>query len=88
MKESSADERQKLLDQFLNDLSSGAGAVFYDEDDLIEMYDYASDLGNNYARFEILMCGARLYPSSVPLAERKAFYLYQEGYLEAAKSAL
>lgn len=88
MKENSADDRQQLLEQFLNELSSGAGTVFYDEDDLIEMYDYASDIGNDYARFEILMCGARLYPSSVPLAERKAFYLYQEGYLDAAKTAM
>ncbi|MDE6049439.1 MAG: hypothetical protein K2G09_07085, partial [Paramuribaculum sp.] len=29
-----------------------------------------------------------LYPSSVPLAERKAFYLYREGYIEAAAEAM
>lgn len=88
MKDNSADDRQQLLEQFLKELSSGADAVFYDEDDLIEIYDYATDTGDDFARFEILMCGARLYPTSVPLAERKAFYLYLEGYLDAARRAM
>ncbi|MDE5745755.1 MAG: hypothetical protein K2H84_08915 [Paramuribaculum sp.] len=88
MKENPSDDRQQLLEQFVKEISSGTGAVFYDEDDLIELYDYASDIGNDFVRFEVLMCGSRLYPSSVPLAERKAFYLYREGYLDAAAEAM
>ncbi len=88
MSDNNTDERQQLLERFIKEISSGVASVFYDEDELIELYDYASDIGNDYVRFEVLMCGSRLYPSSVALGERKAFFFYMEDNEEAAKSAL
>lgn len=88
MNENSADDRQLLLEQFLRDISSGSSAVFYEEDDLLEIYDYASDIGDGYAKFEALLCGLRLYPASVRLGERKVLFLISKGDTEAAKAAL
>lgn len=88
MSDNNTDDRQELLERFIKEISSGTGSVFYDEDELIELYDYASDIGNDYVRFEVLMCGSRLYPSSVALGERKAFFFYMEDNEEAARAAL
>lgn len=80
------DSRHALYDRFVLDLDSSNGQ-FYDEDDLVEIYDYAGDIGDRRVALEVLIVGARLYPSSVPLAERKAiFYMtYDE---EGARKAI
>ena len=87
MQPDNTNERQKLLDRFLTEIQAG-GQPFFDEDDLIEIYDYANDLGDEYAQLEIINCASRLYPTSVPLAERKAYYYYDLGNDEAARTAL
>ena len=69
--------RQKLA---LNDNAS----LYFDEIDLIEIYDYASDNDDQYIKLESLMCGARLFPNSEPLAVRRAYYYYSNGDNAAA----
>lgn len=76
----SSSEQFDLYDQFrqklaLNDKSS----LYFDEMDLIEIYDYANDNDDQYIKLETLLCGARLYPDSEPLAVRRAYYHYSNG---------
>lgn len=80
------DTRRVLYDKFVEDLAQRQHP-FYDEDDLVELYDYAGDIGDRRVALEVLMAAARLYPDSVAMAERKAiFYMtYDE---DGAKRAI
>ena len=68
---------EELAARFRADLARPVGERFYSEDDLIDIFDYAGDMADDYLRMEALLLGARLYPDSVELTERRAiFYLY------------
>jgi len=68
---------EELTRRFRADLARPVGERFYSEDDLIDIFDYAGDIADDYLRMEALLLGARLYPDSVELTERRAiFYLY------------
>ena len=47
----------------------------YEEPDLIEIFDVAGDYNDYYVQSEVLMLGARLYPESSELLQRRG-YLY------------
>ena len=64
--------RDELYRRFLKSLKEPASERFFDEDELVEVFDYAGDIANDYARYEALFIGARLYPDSQALAERRA----------------
>lgn len=67
------DRRNELCSRFRRSLTAGADSTqYFDEDDLVEIFDYAGDLNDDYLRFEALLCGARYYPDSVALRERRA----------------
>lgn len=87
MAEDSEDDRKQLLDRFLAEIAQGSGNAFFDEDDLVEMYDYASDTNDDYARMELLLCASRLYPTSEAMGERKAYFYYELGNDAAARAA-
>lgn len=72
MSENNDDRRNELCTRFRESLTDGSASQYFDEDDLIEIFDYAGDLNDDYLRFEVLLCGARYYPDSVPLRERRA----------------
>ncbi len=81
------DSRRELYDRFRSELATNRSSLYFDEEELVELYDYASDLRDRYTALEVLFCGERLYPSSVALAERKVlFYLAIDD--EAAVAAL
>lgn len=68
-------ERQDLLDRFAKSLTaSNTEDYFFDEDDLVEIFDFAGDMGNDYLRAEALMRGARYYPDSQALRQRRALF--------------
>lgn len=69
--------RQELYERFRKSLTKPIAERFFDEDELVELYDYAGDLNDDYVQMEALFCGARLYPESVALAERRAL-LYMD----------
>lgn len=77
--------REELYRNFLKSLKEPATDRFFDEDELVEIFDYAGDLADDYARAEVLFLGARLYPESAPLKERRAL-LYLD--LEDAEKEL
>lgn len=64
--------REELYRRFLKSLKEPASERFFDEDELVEVFDYAGDIADEYARYEALFVGARLYPDSQALAERRA----------------
>lgn len=68
--------REELYKRFKESLSHPVSQRYFDEDELIDLYDYAGDLHDDYVQLEILLCGARLYPESHGLSERRLlFYL-------------
>lgn len=77
--------REELYQNFLKSLKEPATERFFDEDELVEIFDYAGDIADDYARAEVLFCGARLYPESAPLKERRALLYFD---LEDAEKEL
>lgn len=66
--------REEALARFRESLSKPLSERYFDEDELIDFFDYAGDLNDDYLRFEVLQCAARFYPDSEPLLQRKAIY--------------
>ena len=64
--------REELYERFKASLKRPVADRYFDEDELVEIYDYAGDLSDDYVQLEVLFCGARLYPASASLAERRA----------------
>ena len=71
-------ERETLLARFKESLTQPAADRYFDEDELVAVFDYAGDRNDDFIRTEVLLCGARLYPDSEALADRKALY-YLDG---------
>lgn len=72
-----AENRDELLDRFRTSLSLPMAERYFDEDDLIEIFDYAGDLNDDYLRIEALLCGARFYPDSEELLVRRGIFFSQ-----------
>ena len=83
-------ENNRLIERFKNALQGSQADSWFDEDELIDIFDYAGDCGNDYLRAEALMWAARYFPDSVTLNERRAvFYadlLGDEAVREHARS--
>ena len=54
------DRRQELCARFRKSLTKPVGERFFDEDELIDLFDFAGDMADDYLKMEVLMCGARL----------------------------
>lgn len=68
-------ENQELLERFEKALQAGKDSGdWFDEDELLTIFDYAGDNGNDYIRAEALMWAARYFPDSEPLRERRAVF--------------
>lgn len=88
MEDNQQDDRIDLYRRFLDEIANSPQTVYFDENELIDIYDAASDANDDFARMEVLLCGARLFPDSVELAERKAYLYYDIGNHEAAKNVI
>ncbi|MCM1137879.1 MAG: hypothetical protein NC453_04765 [Muribaculum sp.] len=79
------DDRQDLYNEFESEVvKHGNQEAFFDENDLIEIYDYASDLDNSIVKMEVLIYGAIHYPKSEALATRRAWFYSSFGDFETA----
>lgn len=79
------DSRQSLFDEFESEIVKAANPeAFFDETDLVEIFDYASDLDNYIVKMEVLLYGARHYPDSQALATRRAWFYSSFGEMDAA----
>ncbi len=80
MSDTNNDRRNELCSRFRQSLTDGSqSSQYFDEDDLIEIFDYAGDLNDDYLRMEALLCGARYYPDSIALKQRRALLYYTFG---------
>lgn len=80
MTDNTNDRRNELCSRFRQSLTGDASSTqYFDEDELIEIFDYAGDLNDDYLRMEVLLCGARYYPDSAPLRQRRALLYYTFG---------
>lgn len=66
---------RELYERFLAGVRDNNNSEFYEEDELLDIYDYAQDEGDDMVQLYVLLAGARLYPDSDFLDERKAFFL-------------
>lgn len=66
---------RELYERFLDDVMNNNNSEFYEEDELLDIYDYAQDEGDDMVQLYVLLAGARLYPDSTFLDERKACML-------------
>lgn len=74
-----SNEREQLYQNFKKSLAKPITERFFDESELVDIFDYAGDIEDDYVRLEVLIVAARLYPDSSMLADRHAlFYLDQE----------
>lgn len=61
---------------------------YYDEDELIDIFDYASDIADDAVRAEVILMAQRLCPDSRDLAERKAMLYWSMGNDKAAAKVM
>ena len=74
------DERYELYQRFKQELESQSPEdMFYDEKELVEIFDIAGDYDDDYVRMEVLLLGFRLYPSSDDLTVRRSYLYYDMG---------
>lgn len=68
--------REEIYQRFKQSLTQPINQRYFDEDELVDIFDYAGDIQDDYVQLEVLLCGARLYPESLGLSERRLlFYL-------------
>ena len=75
MSEDIEDKMQQIYEQFRSDLASGTADLYYDEMELLDVFDYAGDVHDDYIRTETLLLAARLFPNSDEFAKRRAIFL-------------
>ena len=68
------DEREKLYDKFV--ASGGNPSIFFDEIDLVDIFDFATDCSDDGTRIKVIILAERMYPESVELNERRALLFY------------
>lgn len=83
------DERYELYQRFRQELASQSSAdMFYDEKELVEIFDIAGDYDDDYVRTEALLLGYRLYPDSEDLYVRRSYLYYDMGIDEGVSRML
>ncbi len=76
-------DRRDLYEEFESEVvKRGNTEAFFDENDLVEIFDYASDYDNYIVKMEVLLYGAVHYPKSEALATRRAWLYYSFGDVE------
>lgn len=71
----SDNRRDDVLNRFKEALKEPLYRRFFDEDELVEVFDYATDEDDAYLQSEALLTGARLFPENEELEKRRAeFY--------------
>ncbi|MDE6542081.1 MAG: hypothetical protein K2L74_08715 [Muribaculaceae bacterium] len=72
--------RNEIVERFRESLKKPVSERYFDEDELVDIFDFAGDMSDDYIKMEVLLCGARLYPDSALLKERRAiFYSFLGG---------
>lgn len=77
--EQAADKMRLLYEQFKQQLAKQSGLTYYDESELVDIFDYAGDVHDNYVRLEVIILGRRLFADSMDLLKRHAVLLADMG---------
>lgn len=85
MNDQTGDELYELYARFKQELNEGNLNEFYDAEELIAIFDKASDLEDDYVRMEVLLRGQQYHPGNEELRVRRGF-LYLD--LEIEEGAL
>lgn len=85
MDESIDYEREDLIDGFRRYLHDPDHKDFFDHSDIVEIFDYAGDMGDDYIRVEALLYAARYFPDSKEMEQRRLVY-YSETSPRAANA--
>lgn len=81
--------REDLYQVFKNAVTTPSSeAPFFDEGDLVDIFDYAGDKNDDAVRTEVIAMSSRLYPDSEPLKVRKALYYYYIEHEDMARALL
>lgn len=64
-----------LYKRFKAELSTDPESMYFEEDELLDVFDYAGDISDNYVRLSALFLGNRLYPESEALRARMGVVL-------------
>lgn len=75
MEQHAEDRMGRLYEQFRRQLSNQSETVYYDEQELVDIFDYAGDVRDDYVRLEVILLGNRLFPDSADLMKRRAVLL-------------
>lgn len=74
MEDHNSNPADELRERFRSELGLPPAQRYYSEDELIDIFDNSGDAGDDYLRTEALLLGARLYPDSQALLERRAIF--------------
>lgn len=74
MRDPNENPNEKLARRFKADLRRPISERYYSEDELISIFDFGGDNADDYLRTEALLLGARLYPDSQELLQRRAIF--------------
>lgn len=66
-----------LYDRFRLSIGKDNDDVYFSEEDLVEIYDYADDHFDEFVKMEVLFYGARMFPDS-KILQTKRRYLYAD----------
>lgn len=83
-----SEDSDDLYDRFVASMGTDDAGEYYDEDDLLEIFDLGSDSQDNAVRARVLEISARCYPKSDPLNLRRAVFFLEQGHPQAASRAL
>lgn len=78
------DERNELLKRFVEFAKRRKPDEFFEENELVDIFDYATDINDDFVKLEVIQHAAAFYPASIPLIERKAFMYLDLGLTDAA----
>lgn len=70
---------EKLYNKFREELTKNEISIYYDEEEIADIFDYAGDVRDDYIRLEALLLGNRLFPDSEILLQRRAIWLANMG---------
>lgn len=69
------DRLEDLYENFKKMLKKHPDSLYLDEDDLLDIFDYAGDVNDDHVRLEALMLGYKLFPDSFDLLKRRAIFM-------------
>ena len=69
--------RENLYRKFRELASSGEIPSNFDENDLVDIYDYANDSYDEAVQLQVIFAAVRYFPDSDELMQRRAYFLLE-----------